>query len=268
MARLTRRECLKVTGAGLAAFASMPGHARAAHHKTKPLQPGMVYVPAGTFLMGTTAPEAQQLALAYGYDPSWFSGEVPQLSIHLPDFAIDRYPVTNREYALFCSATGHPEPKYWRQPGGGPPPDMLMHPVTGVNKLDAKTYASWIGKRLPTEEEWEKAARGTDGRVFPWGNQWNPLACRWNRSGASKGPWTSSVGTHPTGVSPYGAMDMAGNVAEWCEASLGNSEVSVIKGGSGINGEITNLRAAARNMSSFNTNTNLFYGFRCARDVT
>ena len=99
--------------------------------------------------------------------------EQPEHTVDLDAYSIDQREVTNAEYKSFLDATGHPAPRYWsRWPWGTEshyPPGRAMHPVVGVSGEDANTYAQWAGKRLPTEAEWEKAARGTDGRLFPWG---------------------------------------------------------------------------------------------------
>lgn len=245
----------------------------------------MVLIPAGVFLMGTSLAETEALASQHGYHPSWLSGEPPQREVDLPDFAIDRYPVTNQQYAEFCQATSHPAPAHWG--GSAPPVSILDHPVIYVSRPDAAAYAAWAGKRLPTEAEWEKAARGADGRTFPWGNVFDPDACNWNRNDTGEGPptpsglevldndWnvalagenlrTTPVTAYPSGASPYGVMDMIGNAAEWCADPPG--AVAYIKGGSWLTAKIVNLRAAHRLMSGFDTNISPFNGFRCAKDV-
>ena len=225
----------------------------------------MIVIPAGKFLMGTTEEQAEELARKHGYHVSWLSGEVPQREVELPACAIDKYPVTNRQFAKFCKATDHRPRGYWRGPE--PPEALLDHPVMGVNKADADAYAAWAGKRLPTEAEWEKAARGEDGRMFPWGDEWDPDACCWNRERQGGGPRTVPVTEMPQGASPYGVMHMVGNVMEWCADAPGPG-AAYIKGGSWMNAEIINLRPAARNMSGFANNAASFYGFRCAKDVT
>ena len=250
MPRTTRREWIRSAGSGLAACALAPG--------------SLVVVPAGPFLMGTTPQEVQALASAYGYHPSWMDGELPQRVVVLPAYAIQRFPVTHAEFAAFCAATGYPARPNW--PGGAPPAQLLDHPVNYVNRADAQAYAAWKGLRLPSEAEWEKAARGVDGRAFPWGDTFDPFACQWNRDPASPGPGTAPVTAHPSGASPYGVEDLAGNLGEWC--ADGPSPVTAfIKGGAWISSEIVNLRAAARNMSGADNNPIKFYGFRCARSL-
>ncbi len=165
----------------------------------------MVRVPAGKFLYGRKKKERE-----------------------LPEFWIDKTPVTNGEYACFVAATSHKPPKHWK--GKTSPKGIVDHPVVNVSWHDAKAYAAWAGKFLPTEEEWEKAARGTDGRVYPWGNQ-KPTdrLCNFDNSGGG----TTPVGKYsPQGDSPYGCVDMAGNVWDWTESKAGGRRV--LRGGSFI----------------------------------
>jgi formylglycine-generating enzyme required for sulfatase activity len=264
MAAITRRACLEGAGAGLAACALVPLFPRSASAAARTLGQ-MVVVPAGSFLMGTTPREARAFADAFCYHVSWFEGELPQRTVDLPAFAIGRFPVTNLEYAAFCAATGHRTPAHW--PQGQPPQALHRHPVTHLNKHDAEAYAAWLGLRLPTEAEWEKAARGADGRIFPWGDTFDPSACQWNSAPLGPGPGTAPVDAHPSGASPWGVEDMVGNVAEWC--ADGPSPVAAwIKGGAWISTQVVNLRPAARNMSGYQVNGTTFYGFRCARSLT
>jgi formylglycine-generating enzyme required for sulfatase activity len=159
----------------------------------------MVEVPAGPFLMGSSNDN-----LAY-------DDEKPQHTVWLPAFKIGRYPVTNAEYAAFVEATD----RDWRSK-----PNPENHPVVYVSWYDTQAYAAWLREltghpyRLPTEAEWEKAARGTDGRRWPWGDEWVSNRCN-NYDG---GPRTTTPVGHfsPSGDSPYGCADMAGNVWEWC----------------------------------------------------
>jgi formylglycine-generating enzyme required for sulfatase activity len=131
----------------------------------------------------------------------------PQYTVHLPAFFIDRTEVTNAEYKRFVDATNHKPPESWR--GRTYPPGEELLPVTGVSWQDAVDYAKWAGKRLPTEVEWEAAARGRDGRIYPWGNDWIPDAANIGGKGIVQ------VGRFPKGASPAGALDMIGNVWEW-----------------------------------------------------
>lgn len=224
-----------------------------------------VLIPAGTFFRGTSQAEAASLADDCGYYESWFEGETPERTVYLDAYRIDRYPITNGEYHEFCVATGYEAPGYWK--GSEPPDDLLDHPVTCVDRADASAYAEWTGKRLPTEAEWEKAARGADGSLFPWGETFDPEACCWGRSATGEDGRTDPVTAHPTGASPYGVRDTVGNVGEWCADDPGPRS-AYIKGGAWLTTDPVNLRPAARNMSGYDRNDSPFYGFRCVAEVS
>jgi formylglycine-generating enzyme required for sulfatase activity len=164
----------------------------------------MVYVPAGTFWMGSRED-----------DPDADSDEYPQHEVYLNGFWIDQMEVTNRQYA-HCVAAGacdapYPSGSHTRQTYYGDP-QYADYPVINVSWNDAVDYCQWAGKRLPTEAEWEKAARGTDARKYPWGN--TPPDPTLANYGQNEGD-TLEVGRYPAGASPYGVLDMAGNVYEW-----------------------------------------------------
>ena len=155
-----------------------------------------ILIPAGEFFMGVDDARA---------DPQ----DRPRHKVALHAYKIDKYPVTNAQYARFVAATGHRPPLHWAE--GKIPRGLEMHPVTMISWFDAKAYAEWAGKRLPTEQEWERAARGVDSRRWPWGNKMDPNRLNTYYQVGS----TTKVGTYPAGASPDGVLDMAGNVSEW-----------------------------------------------------
>jgi len=148
----------------------------------------MAFVEPGTFLYGA-------------------EGEVRRVD----GFYIDRFEVTNRQYMTFVRATDYRDPEFLTDPERG----GAHQPVTGVTWHDACAYASWAGARLPTEVEWEKAARGTDGRPYPWGEE-EPDQTRAVLGTVVGGLRSATVGSAPAGASPYGGLDLSGNVWEWC----------------------------------------------------
>lgn len=184
----------------------MGGAARGASFVTRPLGVEWIAIPRGEFAMGSDK-EVDRLASA---------GEMPQHAVYLDDFAIAKYPVTNSQYRVFLGATGHQAPAHWRH--GEVPQGLELHPVVFVSWHDANAYCAWASMvarrtiRLPSEAEWEKAARGEEGRIWPWGNR-PPDAQHCNADYHIGG--TTPVHAYPLGASSYGALDMAGNVCEW-----------------------------------------------------
>ena len=175
----------------------------------------MVRIPAGEFWMGSISGTGDE-------------DEHPQHKVYLGEFYIDKCEVTNRQYKRFCDATRRSYPP---DPNFEGMPDYFVsspsYPVVNVSWDDAEAYCAWVGKRLPTEAEWECAARGTSGRKYPWGSEepdlgggsranWNPENDTDGYSGDGHG-FTSPVGTYVRGISPYGCLDMSGNVWEWCD---------------------------------------------------
>jgi formylglycine-generating enzyme required for sulfatase activity len=140
----------------------------------------------------------------------FFAGEHNE-PIYLPAFYIDVYPTTNADYARFVAATDADPPQHWQD--GEPPADQLDYPVVFVTWHDANAYAQWAGKELPTAQQWEKAARGTRGDIYPWGSQRTPAKCNCREHGIGS---TTPVDRYASGVSPYGVYDMCGNAWEWC----------------------------------------------------
>jgi formylglycine-generating enzyme required for sulfatase activity len=170
----------------------------------------MVLIPEGKFTFGISDDELVNLygkksAVAKYRDEM---GELPQEEVFLPNYYIDKYPITNRLFGQFLQETQHRKrPQYFDSSIWGSP----NSPVVGINWEDATAYATWAGKHLPNEKEWEKAARGTDGRLFPWGEATAGASCNCAESGLE---CTSEVGSFPASASPYGIHDMAGNVWE------------------------------------------------------
>lgn len=217
---------------------------------------GMAFIPGGDFQMGND-------------DGDEF--EKPAHQVSVKPFFMDLTEVTNEDYKKFVDATKYKMPPSWKN--GAFPEDKAKFPVTGVNWDDANAYAKWAEKRLPTEEEWEFAARGTDGRLYPWGNDWKPEFA--NADNQSKG--MRSVG-ESAGKSPFGLSDMSGNAWEWTasdakaypngkEFPTKSTEPKIIRGGfwgSNRKESTTILRGAwgARSEKDYQ-NT----GFRCAADL-
>jgi formylglycine-generating enzyme required for sulfatase activity len=174
-------------------------------------EPEMILIPAGEFLMGSDPKK----------DKDTYEWEQPQHTLYLPDYYLAKTPVTNAQYAAFVEATGYRSPGHWENKQ--PPKGKEDHPVVYVTWHDAVDYCNWLAQvtgkayRLPSEAEWEKGARGTDGRIYPWGNEWDPARCNAKRGGPGH---TTPVGTYPQGASPYGLLDMVGNVWEWCHSLL------------------------------------------------
>jgi formylglycine-generating enzyme required for sulfatase activity len=172
-------------------------------HRPNPVPPvqGMVFVPAGDFLMGSTADDVLKWADV---------DEFPQRRVWVDDFYIDVHEVTNAQYKVFLDSTDVDAPSRWVDRKYGIGEDGF--PVVSITWEEAAKYARFVGKRLPTEAEWEKAARGVDGRTYPWGEGFN-------RTHANNGDHPMQIMHFPTGVSPYGCYDMAGNVAEWVDGA-------------------------------------------------
>lgn len=264
----------------------------------------MLLVPAGEFTMG--------MSEAAGGLPD----EQPERRVYLSGFWIDRLEVTNRDYAVFVQAAHHrapanhnPSVTLWE--GTVPLAGTEDHPVVNVSWNDAEAYCRWVGKRLPTEAEWEKAARGPDGRRYPWGNEWDLTkansASYWaghtvefhsgtdweafwvkgegarisKEKGAKGEVLTMPVGSFPEGASPFGALDMAGNAAEWVAdwydpnyyrwapltnpAGPNRGAIKGMRGGSWLK-PVVSLRTTDRDwgvMDSRPSGT----GFRCAKDA-
>jgi formylglycine-generating enzyme required for sulfatase activity len=270
-------ECHSAPNEGrLAAVADSP---RAAVHA---ILNTMITIPAGEFIIGNNGrPTAEGAG-----DPD----EMPEHKAYLDSFLIDKYEVTNAQYKAFVVATSHRPPKHWQPfPAGTAgssvtyPPEKANHPVVYVDWYDANEYCHWAGKRLPTEEEWEKAARGTDGRNFPWGSAFDSKRANTPQYWLSlnKDGDTMPVGSFEDGKSPYGLYDMAGNVYEWTanwyKAYPKNPEPNphygeknkIVRGGSWYDclSYGCGLSAPSYNRSRFAPEIrNKGFGFRCAKN--
>jgi sulfatase modifying factor 1 len=165
----------------------------------------MVFVSQGEFPMGD--------------DDDDIKIDNPSHTVRLSDYWIYKNLVTVAQYKKFCSATGHtmpPEPVY-NGNHFNPLWSKEDHPIVNVTWDDAMAYAKWAKADLPTEAQWEKAARGTDGLAYPWGDNWDSSKCQCSSSSPGDSGGTAPVGTYPSGASPYGCLDMAGNVYQWCK---------------------------------------------------
>lgn len=223
----------------------------------------LLLVPAGFFFMGSRKEKKD---------------ERPHRLVYLDSYYVDETPVTRGQYARFMSKTGLKAPPGFSRQGTG----WERHPVTSVTWDEACAYAKWALRRLPTEAEWEKAARGIDGRRWPWGDDapedGDSERAHFGKAQASAVP----VGSHPAGVSPFGALDMAGNVWEWCAdlydqyyyprsqprnplCTDGDERYRVLRGGAATYSAFT-MRAAYRGWNLPHMRSGA-YGFRCAVDA-
>lgn len=242
----------------------------------------MITIPGGAFKMGSDRVRTS-------------AQNRPQHEVSLPAYRIDKFPVTNAQYARFVAEADYRAPLDWEL--GRIPQGLELHPVTMVSWYDASNYCTWAGKRLPREAEWEKAARGADARRWPWGEQMEPSRLNTYYSVGA----TTEVTEYPQGASPYGVMDMAGNVFEWLEndflpyagtdaaAEIFQGKVPVASTPAdramkvvdlvGVDAKYKVLRGGSWKSDPFSTTTyhrnyswphyaSDFFGFRCAADVT
>jgi len=187
----------------------------------------MVLIPAGKFI--------------YGKDRA-------KQEINLPGYMIDKYEVTNDQFAKINADHHHDY-----ESGEG---DL---PATWVSQIDAREYCEALGKRLPTEQEWEKAARGTDGRIYPWGNEFDEAAAVTSETAS----WPAVVGSRPKGASPFGAMDMSGNVWEWTDSY--SDRYAILRGGSYFeDGSYAKVTSALRSIPD---DSKHYVGFRCVKST-
>jgi formylglycine-generating enzyme required for sulfatase activity len=218
----------------------------------------MVLVPEGPFTMGISEEEFAHICLMDQKMNPIFATEVPSSQNYLMAYYIDRYPVTNYQYGKFIKATGHRKPLFWDVPMWNQP----LQPVVFVGWDDARTYAKWSGKSIPTEAHWEKAGRGTDGRLWSWGHEF--LAGRCNSKEYDLG-YTSEIGMFHEGVSPNGCYDMCGNVWEMCEGAWIEDHLPM-RGGCFL-GSATFVRVTCRWTPEDPVNGAHWLGFRCVKEI-
>jgi formylglycine-generating enzyme required for sulfatase activity len=262
------------------ALPAHPGGPTPHHAAAKPSDPPiipqhMIPIPAGPFWMGNNG---------RGADGPGDEDERPLHQVMVGAYLIDKYETTNAMYKAFVDATKHEAPKLWQN--GTYPPDKANHPVVYVSWHDAMEFCQWAGKRLPSEAEWEKAARGTDKRIFPWGNQFDPMKANtpqyWMAIHQNEQADTMPVGSFEAGKSPYGLYDMAGNVYEWVNDWYlpypGNQypndhygfKNKIVRGGSWYDclSYGCGLSSPTYNRSRFNPDIrNKGFGFRCAKSA-
>lgn len=172
----------------------------------------------------------------------------------MPAFYVGVHPVTNAQYARFVAETSHrpPDNRIWQEPG------KMHHPVVCVDWDDATAYCHWAGLRLPTELEWEKAARGVIGRAYPWGNKWDPNRCRNYLNKGSE--TTADVWGYGQGGSPFGGLQLSGNVWEWCASSSGQSPA--VRGGSWCS-DGSHFFSVSNSRNESPVFRGDYFGFRC-----
>lgn len=285
---------------------------------------GMVYIPGGTYTMGSDTVDKENLQTRYGFTKPLYVNEHPRHMTEVAAFFIDRTEVVNGDYKRFVEATGYPEPEPWVQNGYNVHEDKLRSahvdnlrwiatdyfkldvdttkmdkpalldalsaaqaerdklPVAAVSWFDAESYCRWRGKRLPSEAEWEAAARGPEGDIYPWGNDWRQGAANGGDESEGDEP-LSPPGNSADDRSPFGVLDMAGNVSEWVadeylpypNAPADDADPDfkqgqrVIKGGGAGLGHyaLSVFFRASRRGHAKPDAVSTDVGFRCARDL-
>ncbi len=265
----------------------------------------MRLISGGEFTMGSTPRDiesARQLdrdgeTFPLSHESYALSHETPQVELFVPAFYMSVLTVTNEQFARFLTELhpGRATLEFWvySTPHITAPkqechpylaePGFERHPAVHVTWFGVEAYCRWAKLRLPTEVEWEKAARGIDARLFPWGNEWHGEFLRWRRGERTESEPTAEVDAHPEGRSPYGVFQMAGNVAEWCEDwyqpryydehAMGNrrpphsGDEKVLRGGSCLKRHRLEFRCAMRAASSPVSIWSACTGIRCACDL-
>jgi gamma-glutamyl hercynylcysteine S-oxide synthase len=251
----------------------------------------MILINGSGFIRGMDKPDSMNAnKTKIGISNQVFVDESPAKMIYLSSYYIDKYEVSNAEYTEFIKATDYSAPAYWDYHQLNKP----HYPVTGVNWYDANAYCHWANKRLPTEAEWEKAARGPAGSIYPWGNELNLENANFAKGETRSKHFTDSVDSHPNGKSYYGVYNMAGNVFEWVQdwyslnyyktstqvrnpqgpqlgIEIGEEDVSkkkkVIRGGSWFS-PAQSIKTTHRFWNDpMNNSYGIGLGFRCARGV-
>jgi formylglycine-generating enzyme required for sulfatase activity len=241
----------------------------------------MVWIPPGPFTMGSDEKDIRGRSVDLGLTKPWFQDEAPAHRVKLPGFYLDRHEVTNQDYGAYIRASQAQSPLSWKD--GVYPSGMDRYPVTDVTWYQADAFCSWMGKRLPTEAEWEKAARGSRKLRYPWGNEFDSGKANLLSDGLRP------VGSFPQGASPYRVEDLVGNVwewtADWYQPYTGNTVPSekygqrykVIRGKSWTRGFGHQTPAEAREITAHEARASyrLYFdpifsfgdlGFRCARN--
>ena len=257
----------------------------------------MRLIPAGTFTMGSTEQDIENARSLDQDGPNFALHETPQFDLFVPSFYMSVFAVTNEQFARFLSerqpspalfdlwvySTAHIIKPDGKSGGYCVDRGFERHPVVHVTWFGAEAYCRWAKLRLSTEVEWEKAARGTDARLFPWGNEWHDDFLRWHCNSHPESEPTAEVDAYPEGRSPYGIFQMAGNVAEWCEDwylpnayhehAAGNRRPPssggerVLRGGTCVQWHRLKFRCAMRQASTPAFANGDFTGIRCACDL-
>jgi iron(II)-dependent oxidoreductase len=231
--------------------------------------PGMVRIPAGPVQIGNDetelrlhyrSPKLKETTANVPIDNFLKFTTYPPHKEQVKAFWIDKYEVTNAEYAKFVKETAHPAPKHWE--GGSPPEKKLQHPVTGVSYLDATAYAIWAKKKLPNQQQWLRAFRGDKDWFYPWGNEWEPnRAVVWDNNAFDS---IAAVTATPNDVSPFGVLNMAGNASEMTRdpVTRNGAEVVFVRGASGARSDALQCMASSYAWQT-TTSSDGWTGFRC-----